>query len=123
MVDTGDLKSPACKGVRVRVSFKAKQGGRSSAPLFCIKGETRNERRHSRQKAPVERFERRRGSGASSLVQGKRIGSDPSGCFRFSFMEARLETSYDKKVWNGKSKVFFFQIDMVVLVNKETEVR
>ena len=43
MVDTGDLKSPACKGVRVRVSFMANEKAGFDLPFsFARLVETRN---------------------------------------------------------------------------------
>ena len=47
MVDTGDLKSPACKSVRVRVSFMAEIIGSSNQLLPIFHMEARLETRRN----------------------------------------------------------------------------
>ena len=95
MVDTGDLKSPACKSVRVRVSSMADEKAGFTPAFFHLQFTSRLETSdgNSREKAPVERFQRRRGSGASSLVHGI-----STHLFEKTYVTARRNSQKDRGI-------------------------
>ena len=83
MVDTGDLKSPAVTGVRVRVSFMADEKAGFAPAFFHLSFTSRLE---TEQTAEAERAQGSAGGGVLSRTCRKAKASLVHGIFHPSFL-------------------------------------